>query len=55
MSRKQNVGQYHNTKIGDKFFESGKFQIFRNNLEYTNRIHEKIKSRLTQGVPAVIW
>jgi hypothetical protein len=50
MSRNQNAGQNHNTKIDSKSFESmEEFKYLGTSLKNRNSIHEEIKSRLKSG------
>jgi hypothetical protein len=55
MSRDQNAGQNHNTKIGNKSFESvERFKYLGTTLTNRNSIQEEIKSRLKSGMLVII-
>jgi hypothetical protein len=55
MSRNENAGHNHNTKIDNKSFEGvEEFKYLGATLSNRNSIHEEIKSRLKWGMLAVI-
>jgi hypothetical protein len=50
LSRHQNAGQNHDTKIGDKFFENvAQFKYLGTTVINQNLIGEEIKRRLNSG------
>ena len=55
MSDEQNVGQNHNIKIANRYFENvAGFKYLRTTLTNEDLMHEEVKSRLHYGMPATI-